>query len=35
MAKIYARRVRNGEMTIDQVPERWRDQVRALLGISE
>lgn len=32
MARIYARRVREGRMTIDQVPERWRDEVIALLG---
>ena len=31
MVKIYVRRIRAGEMTIDQVPERWRDAVQALL----
>ena len=28
MAKIYARKIREGKMTIDDVPERWREQVR-------
>ena len=32
MAKIYARKIRNGEMTIDDVPQRWRDAVLELLG---
>lgn len=31
MVKIYVRRIKAGEMTIDQVPERWREQVRAAL----
>lgn len=31
MAKIYARKIRAGEMTIDQVPARWRDEVEKLL----
>lgn len=31
MVKIYVRRIRAGEMTIDQVPERWREQVRVTL----
>ena len=31
MAKIYARKIRSGEMTIEDVPARWRDQVRKLL----
>lgn len=31
MAKIYARKIRNGEMTVDDVPARWRDQVQKLL----
>lgn len=31
MAVIYARRIRGGLMNIDEVPERWRDEVRALL----
>lgn len=32
MAKIYARKILAGQMTIDEVPERWRDAVRELLG---
>ena len=32
MAKIYARKIRNGEMSIEQVPEKWREEVKKLLG---
>lgn len=32
MAKIYVRKIRAGEMTIEQVPERWRKQVEKLLA---
>lgn len=32
MAKIYANRVELGKMAIDDVPERWRDEVRAILA---
>ena len=31
MAKIYVRRILSGEMTIDDVPERWRAQVQEML----
>ena len=31
MAKIYYRRIKAGDMTIEQVPERWREQVQALI----
>lgn len=31
MAKIYARRIRQGLMTIEDVPQRWREAVQALL----
>lgn len=31
MAKIYARRIRDGIMTIEEVPERWREAVLELL----
>ena len=31
MAKIYARKIREGKMTIDDVPTRWRAEVEALL----
>lgn len=32
MAAIYARWIRAGKMTLDQVPERWREEVKALLS---
>lgn len=32
MAKIYARRIREGIMTIDDVPERWKAATEKLLG---
>ena len=32
MAKIYARKIRAGQMTIDEVPERWREAVLEILG---
>jgi hypothetical protein len=36
MAKIYYRRILAGEMTIEEVPARWREEVQALLdGIQE
>lgn len=31
MAKIYYKRIKAGKMTIDDVPERWRAAVQALL----
>ena len=31
MAKIYYRKIKAGQMTIDDVPERWKDAVQALL----
>jgi hypothetical protein len=31
MAKIYYRRIIAGKMTIEDVPERWRVEVQALL----
>ena len=31
MAKIYYRRILAGIMTIEEVPERWRAAVQALL----
>ncbi len=35
MVKIYVRRILASEMTIEQVPERWREAVReALEGVS-
>lgn len=35
MAKIYYRKIKNGEMAIEDVPERWRAQVVALLEAEE
>ena len=32
MAKIYANRVRAGKWRIEDVPERWRAEVEALLA---
>ena len=31
MAKIYYRKIKAGAMTIEEVPERWRAAVQALL----
>lgn len=31
MAKLYAKRIIDGKMTIDEVPEKWRSDVEALL----
>lgn len=31
MAKIYYRRIVAGEMTLEEVPERWREAVQRLL----
>lgn len=35
MAKIYVSRIKAGRMTIDEVPVRWRDEVKALLDEEE
>lgn len=35
MAKIYYRKIVNGEMTIDNVPERWRQAVQELLDADD
>lgn len=32
MAAFYANRIRKGKMTIDDVPLKWREEVRKLLG---
>lgn len=32
MAKIYAREIKAGKMTIDDVPEKWRAAVKKLLA---
>lgn len=31
VAKIYYRKIKNGDMSIDQVPDRWKGEVLALL----
>ena len=31
MVKIYVRKIRAGQMTIEEVPERWRAAVQAAL----
>ena len=31
MAKIYYRKIKSGDMEIDQVPKRWRAEVLELL----
>lgn len=35
MAKIYYRRIKEGRMTIEEVPERWRNAVLALLDADD
>lgn len=35
MAKIYARKIKAGQMTIEDVPPRWRDEVAALLNAEQ
>ena len=32
MAKIYYRRIKSGNMTVEEVPKRWRAAVQALLN---
>lgn len=32
MVAIYVRKIRAGELTIDDVPTRWRDKVISALG---
>ena len=32
MVRIYVRKILAGQMTLEQVPERWREQVREALG---
>lgn len=31
MVKIYVKRILAGQMTIDEVPEKWREEVRKAL----
>ena len=35
MAKLYYRKIKAGDMSIDQVPSRWRDEVLALLAADQ
>lgn len=35
LVKIYVERIRNGEMTLEEVPERWREAVRKALEEEE
>lgn len=35
MAKIYYRRIKAGEMSLEQVPKIWKEAVRALLEEDE
>lgn len=35
MAKIYKNRIRDGIMTIDEVPDRWRETTMELLKEEE
>lgn len=35
MAKLYLRKIIAEEMTIDDVPERWREEVQVLLDAVE
>lgn len=32
MAKIYHKKIKTGQMTIDEVPARWKAEVEALLN---
>ena len=31
MAKIYFRRIKDGQMTLEEVPQRWREEVERML----
>lgn len=31
MARLYCIKVKNGSMTLDDVPEKWRNEVQVLL----
>lgn len=35
MAKIYVKKIKAGQMTLDEVPERWREEVRRMLDETE
>ena len=31
MVKLYVKKIKAGKMTLDQVPEKWREEVRRAL----
>ncbi|MGN0607666.1 MAG: CD1375 family protein [Oscillospiraceae bacterium] len=33
MVNLYAKLIRQGKMTVEDVPERWREQVRTKLEV--
>ena len=35
MAKIYYRKIKAGEMILEDVPARWREVVREMLEVNE
>lgn len=35
MAKLYYKKIKAGEMTIDEVPEKWKAAVQALLDADD
>lgn len=35
MVNFYVNRIRNGKLTLDQVPERWRAAVEEALNATE
>lgn len=35
MAKLYYKKIKAGEMTIDDVPEKWKAAVQALLDAND
>ena len=35
MAKLYGKRIYKGKMTIDEVPEEWREEVRTAMPVDE
>jgi len=35
MAKLYYKRIKAGQMTIEQVPEKWRETVQELLDADD
>lgn len=33
MVKLYVKKIKNGEMTLEDVPARWYEAVKAALGL--